>query len=407
MQDAIVVERIRQKYRALSAPMSERMRRHWAGAEATAVGWGGLTAVCQATGLSINTVRTGVAELRATRGRRSKTIDPRIRRKGGGRKSLSRTDPGLRSALLALVESATRGHPESPLLWCSKSTGKLARELSRQGHRVSDRTVAKLLKAEHYSLQANRKTREGSSHPDRDAQFCYINEQAMVALREGRPVVSVDTKKKELVGEFKNSGREWHGKGQPPKVKVHDFPDKKLGKAIPYGVYDLANNEGWVSVGTNHDTAEFAAASIGRWWREMGRKRFPKAKRLMLTADGGGSNSSRSRLWKMALQELADKTKLELQVCHFPPGTSKWNKIEHRMFCFITKNWRGRPLTSYQAIVNLIAATTSTKGLTVRAAMDPHDYPTGRKVSDDELAAIDTTPAKFHGEWNYVIRSRR
>ena len=407
MQDAIVIERIRQKYRSLAAPMNERLRRQWAGAEAVALGWGGLTAVCAATGLAINTVRAGVAELGRSRRRRRGAVAGRIRRKGGGRKLLSRTDPGLRAALLALVEPATRGHPESPLLWTSKSTSKLARELSRQRHRVSDRTVVKLLKAEHYSLKANRKTREGSSHPDRDAQFCYINEQAMVALREGRPVVSVDTKKKELVGEFKNSGREWHRRGQPPQVKVHDFPDKELGKAIPYGVYDLANNEGWVSVGTNHDTAEFAAASIGRWWREMGRKRFPKARRLMLTADGGGSNSSRSRLWKMALQELADKIQLELQVCHFPPGTSKWNKIEHRLFCFITRNWRGRPLTSYQAVVNLIAATTSTKGLTVRAAMDEHEYPTGRKVSAEELADIDCTPAEFHGEWNYTIRPRR
>jgi hypothetical protein len=407
MQDAVVVERIRQKYRALAAPMNERLRRQWAGAEAVAVGWGGLTAVCRATGLAMNTVRAGMAELSASRGRRRKTVQGRIRRKGGGRKSLCQTDPGLRGALLALVEPATRGHPQSPLLWSSKSTGKLALELSRQRHRVSDRTVAKLLKEEHYSLQANRKTKEGSSHPDRDAQFGYINEQAMAALREGRPVVSVDTKKKELVGEFKNSGREWHRKGRPPKVKVHDFPDKELGKAIPYGVYDLANNEGWVSVGTNHDTAEFAAASIGRWWREMGRKRFPKATRLMVTADGGGSNSSRSRLWKMALQELADRIQLELQVCHFPPGTSKWNKIEHRLFCFITRNWRRRPLTSYQTIVNLIAGTTSTKGLTVRAAMDDHEYPTGRKVIADELATINCVAAEFHGEWNYLIRPRR
>jgi hypothetical protein len=305
-----------------------------------------------------------------------------------------------------LVDPATRGHPESPLLWSSKSTSKLAVELTRQGHPVSDRTVAALLRVEHYSLQANRKTLEGSSHPDRDAQFGYINQQAILALREGRPVVSVDTKKKELVGEFKNSGQEWRPRGQPQKVNVHDFPDPTRGKAVPYGIYDLANNEGWVSVGTNHDTAEFAAASIGRWWRQMGRRRFPHATRLMITADGGGSNSSRSRLWKVALQELADALKMELQVCHFPPGTSKWNKIEHRLFCFITKNWRGRPLTSYQAIVNLIASTTSTKGLTVRAALDEHEYPTGRKVTNQELAAVDCTPADFHGEWNYTIRPR-
>jgi hypothetical protein len=385
--------------------MDERMRRLWAAAEAHALGRGGLTAVSRATGLAMNTIRAGRAELRAA-GHRRNAANARIRRPGGGRKPITRTDPALPAALMELVDPATRGHPQSPLLWSSKSTRKLAGELTRQGHRVSDRTVAALLKAEHYSLQANRKTQEGSSHPDRDAQFGYINQQAMAALAEGRPVVSVDTKKKELIGDFKNSGQEWQPRGQPQKVNVHDFPDKKLGKAVPYGVYDVANNEGWVSVGTNHDTAPFAAASIGRWWREMGRRRFPKAKRLMITADGGGSNASRSRLWKVALQELADELKLELQVCHFPPGTSKWNKIEHRMFCFITRNWRGRPLVSYQAIVNLIAATTSTKGLTVRAALDDHDYPTGRKVSDKELAAIRCTPADFHGEWNYTIRPR-
>jgi len=294
MQDASLVERIRQKYRALSGPMNERLRRQWAGAEARAVGWGGLTAVCQATGLALNTIQRGVAEVKASRGRRGPKGEARIRRRGGGRKRLTQTDPGLRSALLAVVDPATRGHPESPLLWSSKSPRKVARELARQGHRVSDRTVAKLLKAEHYSLQANRKTREGSAHPDRDAPCGYINQQALVALREGRPVVSGDTQKKELGGEFKNSGQEWHPQGRAPQVKVHDFPDKKLGKAVPYGVYDLAHDEGWVSVGTNHDTAEFAAASIGRWWREMGRKRFPKAQRLMVTADGGGSNSSRT-----------------------------------------------------------------------------------------------------------------
>ena len=354
----------------------------------------------------MNTVRAGLAELEAGHDRLDKSLEGRIRRPGGGRKRITQTDPGLCAALLALVDPATRGHPESPLLWSSKSTAKLAAELSRQGHWVSDRTVAALLKAEHYSLQANRKTKEGSSHPDRDAQFGYINEQAILALKEGRPVVSVDTKKKELAGEFKNSGQEWQPQGRPQTVNVHDFPNPKMGKAIPYGVYDLANNEGWVSVGTNHDTAEFAAASIERWWREMGRQRFPDAKRLMITADGGGSNASRSRLWKVALQELADDLHLELQVCHSPPGTSKWNKIEHRLFCFITKNWRGRPLRSYQAIVNLIASTTSTKGLRVRAALDTNDYPTGRKVTNKELAAINCTPAEFHGEWNYTIGPR-
>jgi hypothetical protein len=403
--DATLVERIRRKYQALPL-MDERMRRQWAGAEAAALGWGGLTAVSRATGLALNTIQSGRAELGTGRGNVRHAAGARIRRPGGGRKPITQTDPRLRASLLELVDPATRGHPESPLLWSSKSTSKLAAELGRQGHPVSDRTVAALLRVEHYSLQANRKTQEGSSHPDRDAQFGYINQQAILALREGRPVVSVDTKKKELVGEYKNSGQEWQPRGQPQEVNVHDFPDPTRGKAIPYGIYDIANNEGWVSVGTNHDTAEFAAASIGRWWREMGRQRFPRATRLMITADGGGSNSSRSRLWKVALQELADELKMELQVCHFPPGTSKWNKIEHRLFCFITKNWRGRPLTSYQAIVNLIASTTSNKGLTVRAALDDHDYPTGRKVTKKELAAINYMPAEFHGEWNYTIRPR-
>jgi hypothetical protein len=403
--DPNIVERIRRKYQALPR-MNERMRRQWAGAEADALGWGGLTAVSRATGLAMNTIQAGRAELRTGPRQVRRAAGTRIRRPGGGRKPLTQTDPRLRTLLLELVDPATRGHPESPLLWSSKSTSKLAAELARQGHRVSDRTVASLLRVEHYSLQANRKTKEGSSHPDRDAQFGYINQQAILALREGRPVVSVDTKKKELVGEYKNSGQEWQPRGQPQKVNVHDFPDPTRGKAVPYGIYDLANNEGWVSVGTNHDTAEFAAASIGRWWREMGQERFPHATRLMITADGGGSNSSRSRLWKVALQELADELKMELQVCHFPPGTSKWNKIEHRLFCFITKNWRGRPLTSYQAIVNLIANTTSNKGLTVRAALDDHDYPTGRKVTNKELAAVNYTPAEFHGEWNYIIRPR-
>jgi hypothetical protein len=407
MRDTTIVERIRRQYESLSPIMDERMRRQWAGAEAGGLGRGGVTAVSLATGLARNTVAAGMADLSQRSGQPPEARGLRIRRPGGGRKRLTQTDPGLTAILWALVDPATRGHPESPLLWSSKSTSKLAAELARQGHPVSDRTVAALLRAEHYSLQANRKTQEGSSHPDRDAQFGYINQQAILALREGLPVVSVDTKKKELVGEYKNSGQEWQPRGKPRTVNVHDFPDPKMGKAIPYGIYDLANNEGWVSVGTNHDTAEFAAASIGRWWREMGRQRFPKATRLMITADGGGSNSSRSRLWKVALQDLADELNLELQVCHFPPATSKWNKIEHKLFCFITKNWRGRPLTSYQAIVNLIASTTSTRGLTVRAALDEHEYPTGRKVTDKELAAVNCTPAEFHGEWNYTIRPRQ
>jgi hypothetical protein len=319
---------------------------------------------------------------------------------------LTKIDPGLQAALEALVDPATRGHPESPLRWTCKSTSTLATELQRQNHSVSDRTVAALLKTAGYSLQANRKTREGSSHEDRNAQFEHINRRVLSFQKQGQPVVSIDTKKKELVGEFKNAGQEWQPQGKPVEVNVHDFPDKTLGKAIPYGVYDLASNEGWVSVGIDHDTAQFAAASVRRWWQEMGTKRFARATKLMITADGGGSNNSRSRLWKTALQDLANDLGLVLQICHFPPGTSKWNKIEHRLFSFITKNWRGRPLTSYQVIVNLIANTTTKAGLVVKAALDTSRYETGISVSDEELARVKIIPAKFHGEWNYTIRPK-
>jgi len=370
------------------------------------MGWGGVTRVSRATGLARNTIAAGITELEYRRTHSRQAVPERIRVVGGGRKSLIQSDPGLLKALAALVDPATRGHPESPLRWTCKSTGNLAKELTRQDHGVSDRTVARLLKDAGYSLQANRKTKEGAAHPDRNAQFEHINAQATSFLRAGQPVVSVDTKKKELVGEFKNAGREWRREGAPEKVKVHDFPNPKLGKAIPYGVYDLASNEGWVSVGIDHDTAQFAAASIGRWWRMMGRKRFPKAQQLLITADGGGSNASRSRLWKVALQTLADDVGLELQVCHFPPGTSKWNKIEHRLFNFITQNWRGRPLTSYQVIVNLIGKTTSKTGLKVRAALDTKEYETGLTVTDEQLACVNCTPHPFHGEWNYTIRPK-
>ena len=383
--------------------MDERMRRQWAATEALAVGWGGVSAVAAATGLARNTVLAGLREVKHRRRYpRTKIVD-RIRHVGGGRKPLTEIDPGMETALLALLEPATRGHPESPLRWTCKSTAKLAEELQRQHHPVTDRTVARLLKKAGYSLQSNRKTREGSAHRDRDAQFGHINRQVLAFQRQFQPVVSIDTKKKELVGEFYNAGREWRPKGEPVKVKVHDFPDKKLGKAIPYGVYDLLNNEGWVSVGIDHDTAEFAAASLCRWWQTMGARRFPRATKLLITADGGGSNSSRNRLWKVVLQELADKLALPLQVCHFPPGTSKWNKIEHRLFCFITKNWRGRPLTTYQTVVNLIASTTTKTGLRVQAAIDENNYQTGITVSDEQLARVNMTQASFHGEWNYTI----
>jgi hypothetical protein len=407
VQDALTIERIRRKFLALSPLMDERMRRQWAASEADAVGWGGVTLVAVATGLARNTIAVGIGELTHRRAHPPETIDVRVRGPGGGRKPLTQTDPGLQKALDALVDPMTRGHPESPLRWTCKSTSKLAEELGRRNHPVTDRTVATLLKKAGYSLQANRKTREGSSHPDRNAQFEYINQQVIACQKQRQPVISVDTKKKELVGEFKNAGQEWQPKGEPEKVKVHDFPDKKLGKAVPYGVYDLASNEGWVSVGMDHDTSRFAAASIKRWWEEMGQRRFPRATQLMITADGGGSNSSRNRLWKVALQDLANELDMELQVCHFPPGTSKWNKIEHRLFCFITKNWRGRPLSSYEVIVNLIGSTTTKNGLTVRAALDTNQYETGIKISDQQLARVNCTPAPFHGEWNYTIRPRR
>jgi hypothetical protein len=407
MQDAATIERIRVKYVALLPVMDERMRRHWAATEAMALGWGGVSAVSMATGLARNTVASGVRELVERREPDNLAISARLRQPGAGRKRITETDPLLLRALEELVDPVTRGHPESPLRWTCKSTAKLAEELTRQNHAVTDRTVATLLKRAGYSLQANRKMLEGSSHPDRNAQFEHINKQVLAFQKQNQPVVSVDTKKKELVGEFKNPGQEWQPKGEPEKVKVHDFPDKRLGKAIPYGVYDLASDEGWVSVGIDHDTAQFAVASIRRWWTERGLKRFPRAKKLLITADGGGSNSSRNRLWKKSLQELADELEMTVQMCHFPPGTSKWNKIEHRLFCFITKNWRGRPLTTYEVIVNLIASTTTKTGLVVRAAIDPLEYQTGVEVTDEELARLRITPSKFHGEWNYTIRPRR
>jgi hypothetical protein len=405
MQDAKIEVRIRRKFRLVAVELDERRRRQWAAVEAREIGWGGISLVARATGLSRPTIMVGLAELELSSKSRALAA-ARVRRPGGGRRPLTQSDPGLLEALERLIEPATRGDPMSPLRWTCKSTARLAEELTRQHHPVTDRTVAMLLKQSGYSLQANRKTREGSSHPDRNAQFEYINRQVSAFQRRKEPVISVDTKKKELVGEFKNPGEEWQPQGQPEKVNVHDFPDKKLGKAIPYGVYDLACNEGWVSVGIDHDTAEFACASIQRWWNEMGSTRFPKATELLITADGGGSNSSRNRLWKKSLQCLADELDLTLNVCHFPPGTSKWNKIEHRLFCFITKNWRGRPLTTYEVIVNLIASTTTKAGLTVRAALDPRRYETGVEVSADELARLQIRPAKFHGDWNYSIKPR-
>jgi hypothetical protein len=401
-----VIRSIRRKFRALRPRMDERLRRQWAAAEARELGRGGVTAVACATGMSRTTITVGGRELELPIKQREQEA-LRVRRPGGGRRSLAQTDPDLLAALEALVEPVTRGDPESPLRWTCKSTAKLAAELTRQKHPVSDRTVATMLKQAGYSLQANRKTREGASHPDRNAQFEYLNTCVRQFDRRGQPAISVDTKKKELVGDFKNGGREWRPHGQPEEVRVHDFQDKTLGKAIPYGVYDILNNQGWVNVGIDHDTAQFAVHSIRRWWRQMGERRFPRATELLITADGGGSNSSRSRLWKLSLQSLADDLGLKLFVCHFPPGTSKWNKIEHRMFSFITQNWRGKPLVSHQAIVNLIAGTTTRAGLIVKAALDTNHYATKIKVSNAELAKVRLTPHKFHGEWNYTISPRK
>jgi hypothetical protein len=398
--------RLRRRYRAVALELDERRRRQWAAAEARELGWGGVSLVARAIGLARVTIHAGLRELRLPAKARAAAAD-RIRRPGGGRRAVTVTDPGVLPALTALVEPVTRGDPESPLRWTCKSTATLAAELTRQHHPVSDRTVATLLKQNGYSLQANRKTREGASHPDRDAQFTYLNERVRQFLERRLPAISVDTKKKELVGPFKNGGRTWRPHGQPVKVRVHDFLDKTRGKAIPYGVYDLLNNQGWVSVGIDHDTAEFAVNSIRTWWGRMGRHRFPRADRLLITADGGGSNGPRSRLWKWELQQLADDLDLILDVCHFPPGTSKWNKIEHRLFSVITQNWRGQPLTSHQVIVNLIAHARTRTGLVVKAALDRRRYTTARKISDAEVAQLRVAPHAFHGEWNYTITPRR
>jgi hypothetical protein len=406
MQDAQRVGRIRRKYRLLVAELDERRRRQWAAAEAREWGRGGVTAVAAATGLSRTTLLAGRRELDLPLRERA-VAATRVRRPGGGRKPMVESDPDLPAALELLIEPTTRGDPESPLRWTCKSIRRLAEELSEQDHRISPNTVALLLHQAGYSLQGNRKTREGASHPDRNAQFEHINAQVKMFHRRGWPAISVDTKKKELVGDFKNPGREWRPAGQPQDVRVHDFIDKTLGKAIPYGVYDILNNQGWVSVGIDHDTAQFAVNSIRRWWNQMGSRRFPHADGLLITADGGGSNGSRSRLWRVELQKLADELEMKLTVCHFPPGTSKWNKIEHRLFSFITQNWRGRPLLSHQAIVNLIASTTTKAGLTVRAALDAQHYDTAIKVSDAELAQLRLTPHPFHGDWNYTLSPKR
>ena len=394
---------IRQRYEALSDCLDERGRRRFAAAEAKTAGYGGIAAVSRVTGLAPSTIGRGLKELT----HKTQLPPGRVRRLGGGRKPAVTTDPQLMRDLEALVEPSTRGDPDSPLRWTLKSLRRLAQELQAQGHRVSRTLVGELLHRLGFSLQANAKTREGLSHPDRDAQFAFINAQVKQALAAGEPVISVDTKKKELVGDFKNAGREWHPKGSPHEVRVHDFLIKELGRAVPYGVYDLAANAGWVSVGMDHDTAAFAVQTIRRWWQEIGRARYPAATRLHITADGGGSNGVRVRLWKRELQGLADEIGLSIVVHHLPPGTSKWNKIEHRLFAFISQNWRAKPLVSYRVIVDLIGATTTATGLSVRCELDPHVYPKGVSVSDAEMAVLNITRAEFHGEWNYTISPRQ
>ncbi|MEK7993163.1 MAG: ISAzo13 family transposase [Planctomycetota bacterium] len=390
---------IKRRFELLVPVIDERTRRLVAAAEALALGWGGATAVSEATGVSRRAIREGVKELSQPR----QAAGRHVRRGGGGRKKTVVKDPTLLADLERLVEPVTRGDPESPLRWTCKSMRKLAAELNGMGHRTSQHLVAELLRELGYSLQANRKTLEGASHPDRDAQFQHISEQAQAFQATVDPVISVDTKKKELVGDFKNGGREWRPRGKPEPVRVHDFAIPELGKVNPYGVYDVAKNTGWVSVGVDHDTAAFAVQSIRGWWKTMGQAEYPRARRLLIMADGGGSNGSRVRLWKVELQKLANETGLAISVCHLPPGTSKWNKIEHRLFSFISQNWRARPLVSHEVIVNLIAATTTKTGLSVRCRLDTSTYPAGLKVSDEEMAAIQIQQDVFHGEWNYTI----
>jgi transposase len=390
---------IRKRYREMAPVLNEQSRRRFAAIEAKALGHGGVSLLARITGVARSTIYHGLSDIRHN----ISAAPGRVRRSGGGRKKKASQDTTLLADLKGLVEPLTRGDPMRPLLWTCRSLRNLVEELAKKGHKVCPTVVGESLHDMGYSLQANNKTREGGQHIDRNAQFEYINAQAVAFLTADEPVISVDTKKKELVGNFKNNGREWHRKGAPEAVNVHDFIDPKLSRAVPYGVYDINDNAGWVSVGTDHDTASFAVNAIRKWWRAMGRERYPKAKRLMITADGGGSNGYRVRLWKVELQKLSGELKLPITVCHLPPGTSKWNKIEHRLFSFITINWRGKPLRSYRTIIRLIAATTTGTGLKVRAELDENKYPKGVKVSDGQLASVNLSPHRFHGEWNYTI----
>jgi Rhodopirellula transposase DDE domain len=400
-RDLKLEETIRTKYQALERALNERARRLWAATESSSIGYGGDALVASATGLARETIREGRKELK-----RGEAGRGRQRRPGGGRKALVVRQEGWVEALERMVSPTTRGDPMSPLQWTSKSTRNLATELQREGYRVSYVSVGKKLHELGYSLHALRKNLEGAEHPDRNEQFEYIT--AMVGDFQARkqPVISVDTKKKELVGRFRNAGREWQPKGRPEEVNVHDFPNEALGKAIPYGIFDMSRNEAWVSVGRAHDTPAFAVASIGQWWKTMGRPAYPRAKELLITADAGGSNGYRARAWKIELQRLADETGVRIHVCHFPPGTSKWNKIEHRLFCHITQNWRGKPLTSFETVVNLIGSTRTTKGLRVKARLDKRQYPTGIEITKAEMKSLALRRDDFHGDWNYVLEPR-
>ncbi|MDH5676762.1 MAG: ISAzo13 family transposase [Myxococcales bacterium] len=403
-QRAAKQESIRQRYDKLKGTLTERARRLFVASEAIAFGYGGIAAASRATGMAESVIGVGIRELKAIEQGTAPALDPRrSRRPGAGRKKTTDKDPTLLPDLKALVESTTRGDPQSPLLWTARSQRNIVAELEKQGHQTSMKMVSRLLKELGYSLQANRKRLEGAQHPDRNAQFEHINETIRRQLESNEPVISVDTKKKEQVGQYKNAGRELRGKGDPEDVTVHDFVDSDKGRAAPYGVYDLLENEAWVSVGISHDTAEFAVQSIRTWWKEMGASRYPEASSLVITAGGGGSNGYRLRLWKLELQGLVDELGFPVTVCHLPPGTSKWNKIEHRLFSFITKNWRGKPLVTHQVIVNLIAATTTKSGLVVRSRIDDRTYRKGRRVSDKQLAFVNLEPHAFHGEWNYTI----
>jgi hypothetical protein len=395
------------KYDRLAPLMNEKLRRRWAACEAMSMGRGGIVAVSRETGISRTTIRKGIAEIREEMAGLAEHIeDQHIRKPGGGRRRLIESDPTLAKDLRDLLESSTRGDPQSPLQWTCKSVQTITDELTALGHRVSPRTVLRLLHEMDYSLQANRKTLEGSNHPDRNAQFEHINKRVKAFRRRGQPVISVDAKKRELVGNFKHSGQEWRPKGEPRPVNTHDFRDKTLGVAIPYGVYDQKQNDGWVSVGIDHETAAFAIESIRRWWHRMGSRTYTNPKELLITADSGGSNGPRNRSWKVGLQQLADETGLTISVCHFPPGTSKWNKIEHSMFCHIAEQWRAHPLVSMAVVVHLIGSTTTRKGLRVKTEVDPGEYPTGLKVDDETFNAINLHKDRFHGDWNYRLTPR-